>query len=85
MDSQEANEELSALGIKDYFTKLDAGWQFSNPATVWRFPLETVSQSESGFERSYQGSVILAQWRLVLPPQGQWRNKIVFHMQDLEG
>ncbi len=84
MDSLEENEELSELGIKDYFTKLEAIWRFSNPATLWRFPLETVSQSESGFERSYQGSVILAQWQLVLPPQGQWRNRIIFRMQDLE-
>ncbi len=27
--------------------------------TVWRFPLETVSMSEAGFERTYQGSVIV--------------------------
>jgi alpha-amylase len=26
--------------------------------TVWRFPIETVSMSEGGFERIYQGSVI---------------------------
>jgi len=26
--------------------------------TVWRFPIETVSMSEGGFERTYQGSVI---------------------------
>jgi alpha-amylase len=36
----------------------------ATPATtLWRFPLETASQSESGFERTYQGSVILPVWR----------------------
>ena len=29
----------------------------------WIAPIETVSQSEGGFERTYQGSAILAVWR----------------------
>ena len=33
---------------------------------VWRFPLETVSNSESGFERTYQGSVIAPRFPLRL-------------------
>jgi alpha-amylase len=37
-----------------------------NPIDVWRFPLETVSNSESGFERTYQGSVILPRFPLRL-------------------
>jgi alpha-amylase len=32
--------------------------KFSNPVTLWIFPLETVSLSESGFERTYQGTVV---------------------------
>ena len=36
--------------------------------TVWRFPLETASQSESGFERTYQGTVFLPVWRAALSP-----------------
>jgi len=30
----------------------------------WVVPIYTVSQSESGFERVYQGSAILAVWRI---------------------
>jgi hypothetical protein len=33
---------------------------------VWRFPLETVSNSEAGFERTYQGSVLVPRFDLVL-------------------
>ena len=33
---------------------------------VWRFPLETVSNSESGFERTYQGSVIAPRFPIKL-------------------
>jgi hypothetical protein len=37
----------------------------------WVVPIETISQSESGFERVYQGSAILAVWNLAPPA---WRN-----------
>jgi len=33
-------------------------------ACWWIVPIYTVSQSESGFERVYQGSAILAVWRI---------------------
>ncbi|MFH0901233.1 MAG: alpha-amylase/4-alpha-glucanotransferase domain-containing protein [Pseudomonadota bacterium] len=39
--------------------------------TFWRFPLETASQSESGFERTYQGSVIVPCWDVELLPEGK--------------
>ena len=41
------------------------------PATLWRFPLETVSLSEGGFERIYQGSLLLLQWRFRLPGKSE--------------
>ncbi len=37
----------------------------------WIAPIETVSQSETGFERVYQGSAILAVWEIESPA---WRN-----------
>ena len=36
----------------------------------WIVPVETISQSESGFERVYQGSAILAVWKIDAPA---WR------------
>jgi hypothetical protein len=45
----------------------------SSPATrLWRYPLETASQSEGGFERTYQGSVILPIWPQVTLGEGKW-------------
>jgi 4-alpha-glucanotransferase len=37
----------------------------------WITPVESISQSESGFERVYQGSAILAIWKIEAP---SWRN-----------
>ena len=36
------------------------------PAELWRFPLETVSQSERGFDAGYQGTVLAFVWRGVI-------------------
>ncbi len=45
----------------------------ASPETLlWRYPLETASQSEGGFERTYQGSVILPIWRQVVVGDGKW-------------
>jgi hypothetical protein len=42
--------------------------RLSEPAGWWQFPLETVSLSEAGFERGYQGTTLLAYWPLELEP-----------------
>src|SRR5207245_9420014 len=42
---------------------------FNPSAQVWAFPVETVSQSEGGLERTYQGSSLTAHWRLTLNPE----------------
>ncbi len=41
---------------------------FEAPAEVAWFPVETVSNSEAGFERQYQGSCLLLRWPLALAP-----------------
>ena len=33
---------------------------------IWRFPIETVSISEAGFERIYQGAVVIPNWKVHL-------------------
>jgi 4-alpha-glucanotransferase len=38
----------------------------------WTAPIDTVSESEEGFERVYQGSQILAVWPVKLEPGGEW-------------
>ena len=38
--------------------------ELDDPASLWCFPIETVSQSESGLERTYQGSSLTLLWEL---------------------
>ena len=47
----------------------------------WVAPIETVSESEEGFERVYQGSQILAVWRPPLTTQKVWSARLVWRLE----
>ncbi len=49
----------------------------------WRFPIETISQSEGGFERVYQSSVVMPHWRLAIEPGRSWNAKIEIEVSSL--
>jgi 4-alpha-glucanotransferase len=41
-------------------------------ADAWFAPVETISNSEAGFERVYQGSALLLSWLVRIPPGERW-------------
>ncbi len=47
---------------------------------VWIAPIETVSESEEGFERVYQGSQILAVWKAEIDPIRKWTGQAVLRV-----
>jgi alpha-amylase len=47
---------------------------------LWVSPIETVSESEEGFERVYQGSQILGVWNVTLDPTQSWSAETVLHI-----
>ncbi len=53
------------------------------PAEAWVAPIETVSNSESGVERTYQGSQLLCLWPAGLGP-GEVRRVVVRHRVAVE-
>jgi len=46
------------FGIVDEWQRLRISFEFSEPVTLFTFPIQTISQSESAFEKVYQSSVI---------------------------
>lgn len=64
--------DVSMVSIVDEWLKITLSIAFSRPAVLWRAPVETVSQSEGGFERVYQSSMVMPLWRLSLQPGGSW-------------
>ena len=43
-------------------TSQSVSLSWSKPAGLWCLPVETVSQSEGGFERVYQSSAVIPHW-----------------------
>ena len=60
--------EVETFGMADEWKDLRVTFRLDRPATLWRLPIETVSLSEAGFERVYQGTCLLPTWPLRLEP-----------------
>ena len=61
-----------ALGLVDEYLGVEL-WLSADPAAgFWAYPVETVNDSEGGFERVYQSSAVLPWWELkALPGEEQ--------------
>jgi hypothetical protein len=66
--SEGALEDVDSFAMQDDWHKFQLALGFSPAVSLWRFPVETISQSEGGFERTYQGSCLLVHRRLTLQP-----------------
>ena len=69
--------------------RMEDGWQCLRVALhaplmdeFWIAPIETVSESEEGFERVYQGSQILAVWRPDFTKQKTWSARLVWRIES---
>lgn len=54
----------STIGLIDEWLGVRILLAFPAPAAIVRAPVETVSLSENGFERNYQGSIVMPFWDL---------------------
>ena len=52
--------DVFGLGLIDEWLGIDVGLKMSRPTNFWTFPIETVSQSEGGFELVHQSVVVHA-------------------------
>ena len=57
-----------ALAQGNDFVGVAVATTVSEPADAWWAPVETISNSEGGFERVYQGAGLLLSWPLSLAP-----------------
>jgi len=82
LDALHETEAMRELHLVLEWKAMDVGVHVSKPATFWCFPLETISNSEAGFERVYQGSSVTCQWLLDLEPAGEWDVDLSFSLTD---
>ena len=70
--SQGETNNVKQVSLVDAWLKLTVTLALSLPAVLWRAPVETVSQSEAGFERVYQSSMVMPLWRISVPRRKTW-------------
>lgn len=62
----------SGLGLVDEYLGIDCTLRISQPSQIWTFPIETVSQSEAGFEAVHQSVAVLPHWIVEADANGRW-------------
>ena len=60
------------IGLVDEWLGVDVSLEFPMPCSCWAFPIETVSQSEGGFETVHQACCVVPHWEFVVPEDGRW-------------
>lgn len=74
-------QSVTLVNQEDQFAVRLASDQEAN--ALWYFPLETISQSESGFERTYQGSCLVFVHKFELVPNQTFETEIELKVTGL--
>ena len=70
-DTTGERDEVTTIGSGNDAIGLDLATSAEPAAVAWWAPIETVSNSEYGFERTYQGSALTFVWHLELGPRAR--------------
>lgn len=78
-----AHDSVTGFAIETPLWGFRIQAEVDRAAGLWRFPLETVSNSEAGFERLYQGTTTLLWWPLKLAAGEAWHVNLTFDVEAL--
>ena len=81
-DSAGECHDLESLSFGNDDEGVEVTASASPAARVAWFPVETISNSEAGFERSYQGSALLFRWPLDLEPGATFEASVRFDVSS---
>jgi alpha-amylase len=68
------------LQLTDQWLGITTGLSIDRPTGIWAFPVETVSQSEGGFELVHQSVCVQPHWIIRGDAQGRWATKLQLFM-----
>jgi hypothetical protein len=72
------------LRIVDQWQKIGITLEAPGARNFWIAPIETISESEGGFERIYQGSQVIAIWPVELAPGAEWTGQLALRVSQIE-
>jgi len=61
-------DDVRAFTLEGHYPPLRLRAELAQPGALWSYPIEAVSNSEGGFERTYQGACLMFLWPLRLAP-----------------
>lgn len=64
--------ETTGLSLSDRWLGIDVKLDIDRASRIWAFPIQTVSQSESGFELVQQSVCVMPHWIIAGDENGQW-------------
>ena len=64
--------DATELALADDWLGMHVKLATSGPTNFWTYPIETVSQSEGGFELVHQSVVVVPHWHVRGDAQGRW-------------
>ena len=64
--------DVDRLGLTDEWLGVDAAVELSQRASVWTLPIQSISQSEGGFELVHQSAAVVPHWQFTAPEGGRW-------------
>lgn len=70
------------VSLTDEWLDLAAVLSWSTPGGLWCYPIETVSQSEGGFEGVYQSSAVVPHWHVTADESGRWSVRIRLSLES---
>jgi 4-alpha-glucanotransferase len=71
------------LRVIDNWQRVRVVLEAPSARCFWIAPIETVSESEDGFERIYQGSQVMALWPIELGQGAEWKAQLTVHVGAL--
>jgi hypothetical protein len=71
--------QAERIGLVDEWRGLDVSLSLSQRGCIRAFPIQTVSQSEGGFELVYQSTVVMPQWSIHADALGRW--EVTLHLR----
>lgn len=83
LDSMGETADTERVALVHEWFKLHILLEMTKPCHLWRLPVETISNSEGGFERIYQASCIVPRWQVHLEPGQSWEVGLHFRLSPL--
>jgi hypothetical protein len=68
--------DATGIGLSDRWLGIDVSLDINRPSGIWAFPIETVSQSEAGFELVHQSVCVQPHWIVTADADGRWAVQI---------